>query len=511
MFSTRSILRWGAADDGDERREIWAIKNGHKQWDGEAGVDTMDDEAGNTISPRIHFLGSGSLGKYIAYNFAGLFFKPPITLNLHRPLLVQEWYDQGATLEVVNISAALHAHKGHESHDSDADSELEISSTITEDVLEDAVMDRVEKNISTEDVDITNHRDNAVIRNSVDVEMVANVSEPLYDGEHVSKSREVEDDQSSIIELLIVTTRCDNTVPALLALRHRLRPWSSICFIQRGLGVIEEVNANVFTDSYNRPSYILGHSTHGLGGHANTFTVVRYRPGSISLAVQPRDVATHSLLLQADPRIERPLVKRLDYMWTSNTRHLARILVSSPELNAAFYHDKTLLKVKLERLAIRAIIDPLCVMFECTPDKLLGNQAATNLMRQLLKEISEIILKLPDLLISQNICRTFSPAALERQVVRTLKKLGGNPNEMVVAINRGQRTEINFINGYFVTRGRELGMACPMNTFLVEMVKAKGAIRRRQEDSVIPFSKQSPRDNVQDRLPRQLVEDEETP
>lgn len=467
----------------------------------------MDGEFDKPRSPRIHFLGSGSLGKYIAYNLAGLFLKPPITLNLHRPLLVQEWYDQGAALEVVNISAALHANKSHGSNDFDSDSELEISGAIAADSLEETLMDRVERNISTyEDMDVTDHRENAVIRKGIDVEMVANVSEPLYDDEHALESREVEDDQSSIIEILIVTTRCDNTVPALLALRHRLRPWSTICFIQSGLGVIEEVNANVFTDSYNRPSYILGHSTHGLVGHDSTFTVVRYRPGSISLAVQPRDVATHSLILQADPRIERPFLKRLDYGWTSNSRYLARLLVSAPELDAAFYHDKTLLKVKLERLAIRAIIDPLCVMFECTPDKLLGNQAATNLMRQLLKEISEIILKLPDLLISQNVCRTFSPAALERQVVKTLKKLGGNPNEMVVAINRGQRTEISFINGYFVTRGREMGMACPMNTFLVEMVKAKGAIRRRQEDSVIPFEKQSPLDTVKDRLPHQLLE-----
>jgi 2-dehydropantoate 2-reductase len=47
----------------------------------------------------------------------------------------------------------------------------------------------------------------------------------------------------------------------------------------------------------------------------------------------------------------------------------------------------------------------------------------------------------------------------------------GNISSMLQDVMRRKRTEIDFINGVIVRLGQELGIAVPVNTMLVELVK----------------------------------------
>ncbi len=49
----------------------------------------------------------------------------------------------------------------------------------------------------------------------------------------------------------------------------------------------------------------------------------------------------------------------------------------------------------------------------------------------------------------------------------------------VQSLERGERTEIDFFNGYIAARGRELGVKTPLNEYLTACVKDIEAGRRK--------------------------------
>src|SRR5438874_1470778 len=53
------------------------------------------------VSKTIHILGLGAVGKYIAHNLAGQPDAPLVTLLMHRPLLMQQWHDEGAAIRLL--------------------------------------------------------------------------------------------------------------------------------------------------------------------------------------------------------------------------------------------------------------------------------------------------------------------------------------------------------------------------------------------------------------------------
>ncbi|KAH8802785.1 hypothetical protein F5884DRAFT_483388 [Xylogone sp. PMI_703] len=58
-------------------------------------------------SQRIHVLGSGPYGKYVAHCLAGLANAPPVTLILQDPSLIQNWESEGRVISVVRRGKIL--------------------------------------------------------------------------------------------------------------------------------------------------------------------------------------------------------------------------------------------------------------------------------------------------------------------------------------------------------------------------------------------------------------------
>ncbi len=67
--------------------------------------------------------------------------------------------------------------------------------------------------------------------------------------------------------------------------------------------------------------------------------------------------------------------------------------------------------------------------------------------------------------------------AHDRWLAEIVRAYGGAKPSMLQDIERGRPTEIDFINGYVVSRGREVGVDTPANAGIVEMVRA---ITRRE-------------------------------
>lgn len=69
----------------------------------------------------------------------------------------------------------------------------------------------------------------------------------------------------------------------------------------------------------------------------------------------------------------------------------------------------------------------------------------------------------------------FSPTRLLTLVQTVAQKTAANTSSMLQDVQGGRETEIEYINGYFVRRAREVGVECVVNERMVEMVR--GGIR----------------------------------
>ncbi|KAI9819193.1 MAG: hypothetical protein M1827_007349 [Pycnora praestabilis] len=291
-----------------------------------------------------------------------------------------------------------------------------------------------------------------------------------------STSTELDIDQK--IFNLIVTTKAGNTVSALRRIKHRLSRESTILFLQNGMGILEEVNSKLFPDVETRPNYMLGIVTHGVNSE-RPFRAVHAGLGTIALGIIPRyERLRETNMSKSEPKTQ----------WASSSRFMLRTITRTPVLAAVGFSHVDLMQLQIEKLAVNAIINPLTAMFDSSNGELLFNFAFTRVMRLLLAEISLVIRSLPEIQGVPNVKMRFSPERLETLVVSVANKTSTNTSSMLQDVRAGKITEVDFINGYIVKRGEEMGIKCVMNYMLMQMVKGKQDMFDRQNERVIPIA-----------------------
>ncbi|KAM3064960.1 2-dehydropantoate 2-reductase (Ketopantoate reductase) (KPA reductase) (KPR) [Clarireedia jacksonii] len=371
------------------------------------------------VSRTIHILGTDPVGQFIAHGLAGLDYAPPITLLMDRPRQVRYWRAAGEVLKVSN--------QGLTSERSGFGVEL------------------------TKDFAIS----------------------PSFSG-----SKQTLERSDEVIDNLIITTKGAKTVAALTSIKHRLRSHSTICFIQHGAGVVDEVNALVFPDPSTRPHYMLGNASHGVFPSDRPWTVSHVSHGQLKLTILPRDT---------DEPTSRGSVRRLDPGWAPSSRYMLMTLCRDPELQATGLLYPEYLKAHFEFVAVNSVIGPLSVVFDCSCDQLLYNYPVSQTMKSLLREISGVLTILPEFDQSRNITKHFGLDRLESLVLSVIARTGDNLTSMLRNVRTGKRTDIDYYNGYIVRRARELGVPFSVNEMVVNMVKAKQAMVSREMNSFIPI------------------------
>lgn len=95
------------------------------------------------------------------------------------------------------------------------------------------------------------------------------------------------------IDNLIVTTPTNNTIAAIAPYVKYLHRASTIVLIQNGLGVYEELCNNFWKDPENRPTFVLGITSHAVNGsRLSSFNFNHVGTGYLKLAVVPSEINT---------------------------------------------------------------------------------------------------------------------------------------------------------------------------------------------------------------------------
>lgn len=380
------------------------------------------------LNTEIHILGTGPIGLHIAHSLSSSPNPPPVTLLMHRPLLMQIWHEEGAAIRVVKDGTIY------------SSSNLNIESSAPFGV-DDGTSDRRYAGF----------------------------------GEHLEHTIE---QPNTRISNLIVTTRAQQTIAALTAIKHRLDYNSTICFVNSGMGIIEEVNELIFPNADSRPFYMQARNSHNIRPINNhTFSVVEQEIGDISFTICNRTVEAE--------RIAPTIVKTHMHNWVPSSRYLLRRFTTIPEICATGYPKHQFLRDHLEKVATNCIIGPSSVMYDCFANELLYNYSMSEYVTSLLEEVSSVLISLPEMEKFAGRFNVFSVDRLRRITMNQCKKVGRNRTPMWHDVNQGRKTDIDYYNGYIIKRGNELGIDCTQLQLLVKMVKAKQMMKKQASEKYI--------------------------
>ncbi|KAL2180887.1 ketopantoate reductase PanE/ApbA C terminal-domain-containing protein [Thermothelomyces heterothallicus CBS 202.75] len=282
------------------------------------------------------------------------------------------------------------------------------------------------------------------------------------------------------IHNLIVTLPASQVVRAIGHIRHRLDYRSTICLINDGLGVAEELIEKYFPDDSTRPIFLLGHLSTNLG-HTDDkfFSVSEVRPGRLFLSLfsPHRPEGGGRFHIKRHPPLER----------TARATHFIRLLTAMPGLHATGHPMPDFLRHKLPTAAFRTVVDPLAVLFDCRYDQILSNPYARQLMDRLIGELSHVLSHLPECRHSEKFRRFASAASLRDEVFRKLMLKRTADSRMRWQVAQGWDTDVDYLSGYFVRRGRELRASVTTLESIMAAAKAKQIITSKKLESDIPF------------------------
>lgn len=413
-------------------------------------VESIPDPATEELlTRRVHILGTGSIGTLVAHSLAILPNPPPITLLLHRSELYEDFKTGKRIVRLVN--------KNTEVNDEQTGFDV--------DVYEPAEQGHFWRHISD--------------TMKEDPDRPPSAKNPLSPVHPPVKAEKMETGEV-FIYTLIVTVKGPATVTALDAIKHRVDSRTTILLMQNGMGQIDDLNAKVFTDPQTRPTYMLGIISHGCYMQG-PFAVIHAGFGSIALGIY-RDTDKYPLPPKDDqrpiadlPEADRKALYPTDADLYSNlsSRYLLRTLTRSPVLACAAYPYLDLFQLQLEKLVANSILNPLTALLDVENGAMLNNPALRRVRRLLLAEISIVIRSLPELEGIPNAQLRFSPNRLENFYKAICRKTAKNSSSMREDLRHAKYTEIDYINGYIVKRGEELGIKCVLNYMVMQLVKGK--------------------------------------
>ena len=515
-------------DEGAARDEQLAL---HTNDSSRQGLNQLNY---SQVPKKIHILGAGNLGCFVAHSLVGIPNRPPVTLLLLRRQR-RQWEEHGKSIDLISRGMTQKRQgfeveypqrpRGYTSEPEEMYTEGDVGSSVQAESAgfidregnlgsqkhmngansqvndNDRMFDRLQVQDTTSDPSIASN-----FLGSSSREIHADTLSPLEDRKSAPRegsamkewfgqdrstpqeletrdSRQLEEGGDStsyyideeIIYNLIVSVKAPRTIKAIQAVAHRLVPESTILLLQNGMGIIDELNEKLFPDEEHRPTYIIGVVSHGLYT-MSPFSVNHAGEGTIALGVMPH--------MPIQGTLKKDSISSL----APSARYLIRTITRTPVFVAVGFPPTDLLQQQLDKLAVNCIINPLTAILECKNGELLSSFHFTRVIRLLLAEISLVIKSLPEMENVPNVKMRFDTLRLERLTFSIARMTSQNNSSMLQDVKAGRQTEIDYINGYIIKRGEEMGIHCVMNYMLMHMIKGKRKIGQADRETSLPFA-----------------------
>lgn len=123
--------------------------------------------------------------------------------------------------------------------------------------------------------------------------------------------------------------------------------------------------------------------------------------------------------------------------------------------------SKDIRRSKWEKMCWNCVFNPITVLIDDQVARALDHPEMTGVIRQIVEEVAAVsaALKVP------------LPLDMPERVVKATREIRDIHTSMYDDWKAGRRTEIDYLNGYIVKMGRELGIPTPVNEALTAMIK----------------------------------------
>ncbi|MDF2182160.1 2-dehydropantoate 2-reductase [Neptuniibacter sp. CAU 1671] len=227
-----------------------------------------------------------------------------------------------------------------------------------------------------------------------------------------------------VIEHLLVTTKAYDAVSAVSNIQHCLTADAQVILLQNGMGSQQAVRTRLVTQPV-----MAGTTTNG-AWLRQPFHVVQAGRGNTEIGL------------------------------LNPGQHPTQALPNTPMLSVQ-WHDA--IEVSLWRkLAINCAINPLTAVNHCQNGQLVEQPELSKQLQQVCTEITQV-LDSKDL--------DLFPEGLFRAAASVAQQTGQNYSSMLQDIQKGRRSEIDFITGYLLNEAEKLKLSLPLNQSLFSAVK----------------------------------------
>ena len=216
------------------------------------------------------------------------------------------------------------------------------------------------------------------------------------------------------------------------------------------MGVISKVNSSLFPNSSKRPCYLAAVNTHGVkSSPTQPFQAVHAGIGKVAIGRDPG---------HANQGVEPK-------NWQG--RYLIDQIVKTKSLVATEVDAQELLCLQMEKLVVNAIINPLTTLLDCENGALFRTDELKDVIRILVEEAVGVIEELP----GTQVAGRFETERLIDYVRQVGIYTGSNTSSMLQDSRAGRETEIDYINGWIIDKGKETGKEVGNHEMLMKMVK----------------------------------------
>lgn len=353
------------------------------------------------------------------------------------------------------------------------------------------------------------------------------------------------------IDSLIVTLPTGDSVQAIRALRDRISPSTCVTLLQNGTGVYDQLCRECWPDASLRPQFILSTTSHGVATLANTKQykqrhILHSGHGQLQFGCvpDPRNQVHFDELLwpnkntleesrsfptaPSSPRLPLPALNgTTDPRSKDNVRSTLELLLSLDGLSPSLLPIEAMHQVILLKLAVNCIINPITAIHDCK-NGALNSSHHQGVIKALSAECSAVILAhlrsiygrtRPDsseeavhpsdthpAILAPEITELFSPASIQRQTLLVINATAQNISSMLGHVSSGKSTEIDFINGSIVKMANAYNIPVPLNTLMVDWVRARSKLVHKELKIADAVRKSEKKEQHQRRISKKLVE-----
>ncbi|KAK9479760.1 ketopantoate reductase PanE/ApbA C terminal-domain-containing protein [Lipomyces japonicus] len=249
---------------------------------------------------------------------------------------------------------------------------------------------------------------------------------------------------------IIVATKAGQVIQVLEKIKSLVvASPSRILLLQNGLGIINQINSNIWPEESTRPHILYGINTHGITSTTRNSIEIRGQ-GSIRYANIPNP-------------------KRQD----SQAHKISQVLSNMTQLAIANVSYETFVEEQFCKFVVNCCINPLTALYDCDN----GQIVAVDLLRQICQSIISEIVAVSDGLPELQVLQPEQQKLLVRDenlmksVINVAKLTSRNMSSMRADVIQGRQTEIDHLNGFVASLAKNIGRQAPVCELLTLMIK----------------------------------------